>query len=156
MAKEGAAVRAAYDGPEVEHDALLGQIEARAADEYARQSDAAESGAKLKAFLEDTNLNGQAFSWLKTIIKKLPKKDGQSKAMDIIRSLEVGLPMVKAHVGGQITMEMDLGKPDVSVGHASDPGQSAPVTAEDQQFYDAVDGKADVVVPLDFSQAARG
>lgn len=107
MAKtsEGAAVRVAMDGPTVDHDDLIGAIEARMREEYARSSDASESAAKTTQFLEKTGLNGQAFSWLKSILKKLPKKDGQAKAMDIIRSLEVGLPMVKSHVGGQTTRD---------------------------------------------------
>lgn len=110
MAKksEGAEVRQAYDGPSVDHDALIDQIQARSAEEYARASDAAESGAKINEFLEETGLNSQAFSWGKSILKKLPKKDGQAKAMDVIRSLELIVPMLKAHVGGQGTGEMDL------------------------------------------------
>ncbi len=93
----------------VEHDALIQQILDRSAEEYARSSDAGESAAKVKEFLEATNLNSQAFSWLKSILKKLPKKDGQAKAMDIIRSLRVGLDMIEDHVQGQGTTEMDLG-----------------------------------------------
>lgn len=93
----------------VEHDALLGLIGELTAKEYERASDAAESGAKLKEFIEETNLNSQAVNWCKSIVKKLPKKDGDIKAMDIIRSLEVCLPMVKSHVEGQSTNEMDLG-----------------------------------------------
>ena len=47
MAKgEGAQVRQAMDGPKVEHDALIDQIQERSAEEYARASDAAERGAK--------------------------------------------------------------------------------------------------------------
>ena len=95
----------------VTHDALIDQITARMAEEYARASDASESGAKIKEFLEETNLNSQAFSWLKSIVKKLPKKDGQAKAMDIIRSMRIGLDMIENHVQGQGTQEMDLGEP---------------------------------------------
>tara|TARA_R110000868_G_scaffold237132_9_gene491633 strand:- start:37695 stop:38204 length:510 start_codon:yes stop_codon:yes gene_type:complete len=96
---------------EVTHDALLGQIEARTKEEHARQSDAGESSAKITKFLEDTGLNGQAFSWLKTIMKKLPKKNGEQKAMDIIRSLNVGLPMLEDHIVGQGTQPLGLGEP---------------------------------------------
>ena len=74
----------------LDHDKLIDEIEARKKEEYARQSDAGETG-----------LNGQAFGWLKTIMKKLPKKDGHAKAMDIILSLEAGLPMIKNHIEGQ-------------------------------------------------------
>lgn len=114
MAKksEGQQVREAFDGPEVEHDDLINQIQARAAEQHERSSDASESAAKVSVFIEKTGLNTQAFSWLSSILKKLPKKDGQNKAMDVIRTLEVGLPMIKNHVAGQGTNEMDLGEPE--------------------------------------------
>ncbi len=112
---EGAEVREAFDGPKVEHDALIDQIQERSAEEYSRASDAGESAAKVKEFLEETGLNSQAFSWLKSILKKLPKKDGQAKAMDVIRSLKTGLPMIEAHVAGQGTVEMELPEPQAEV-----------------------------------------
>jgi hypothetical protein len=113
MAKksEGAVVVQAYKAPEVEHDELIDQILARSQEEYARQSDAGESGAKVTAFLEKTGLNSQAFSWGKSILKKQPKKDGQAKAMDIIRSLKAILPMLEAHIAGQGSGELDLSPP---------------------------------------------
>ncbi len=67
---EGAAVREAFDGPEVEHDALISFYEARIAEEHARSSDASESAAKVNQFLEETGLNSQACSWGKSILKK--------------------------------------------------------------------------------------
>lgn len=92
----------------VDHDALVSHIKARMAEEYARASDAAESGELVEQFLEETGLNGQAYKWGKTIMKKRPKKDGDLKAMDIIRSLEVILPILKAEIlDGQ--SEMPLG-----------------------------------------------
>lgn len=113
MAKsEGAKVREAIDGPQVEHDALISEILARAAEQHARSSDASESAAKVSKFLEDTALNSQAYNWVSSILKKMPKKDGQAKAMDIIRSLKAVLPMIEAHVAGQGTGEMDLGEPE--------------------------------------------
>ena len=135
MAKqtEGQEVRRAYDGPDLDHDKLIDQIEARSAEEYARGSDAAESGAKLKTFLEETGMNSQAFSWSKSILKKLPKKDGQAKAMDVIRSLKKALPMIEAHVAGQTTAEM---------------------FPEDEQRPDETKAD-DTVTPIDFSQAAE-
>jgi len=96
----------------VSHDELIDQIHARSKEEYARQSDAGESGAKVNEFLEKTGMNGQAFGWLKSIMKKLPKKDGSVKALDIIRSLEIGLPMVKNHIQGQ--------QPDLGLGDPAD------------------------------------
>ena len=76
MAKksEGQAVREAFDGPQTEHDELIDQMEARMREEHARGSDASESAAKVSAFIDKTGLNTQAFSWGKTILKKLPKK----------------------------------------------------------------------------------
>jgi len=103
---EGEQVRRAFDGPTLEHDKLIGHIGARISEEHSRSSDGSESAAKVSAFIEETGMNSQAYSWMKTIIKKLPKKDGQSKAMDVIRSIEAALPMIKAHVAGQSTAEM--------------------------------------------------
>ena len=103
---DGKEVRQAYDGPDLDHDALIAEIEARSSEEYARGSDAGESSAKTKEFLEETGMNSQAFTWCKSILKKLPKKDGQAKAMDIIRSLNTALPMIEAHVAGQSTPDM--------------------------------------------------
>lgn len=103
---EGKEVRQAFDGPDLEHDALIEQINSRSAEEYERGSDASESGAKIKEFLEETGMNSQAFTWCKSIMKKLPKKDGQAKAMDIIRSLKTALPMIESHVAGQSTPDM--------------------------------------------------
>lgn len=94
---------------EVTHDQLLNHMSARMAEEKARQSDGGESAAKTSKFLDETGLNSQALRTMTTVLKKLPKKKGQQKAMDIIRSLEVMLPMIKNHVEGQGTQEMDLG-----------------------------------------------
>lgn len=148
---EGAEVRDAYDGPEVEHDALIGQIEARAREQHARSSDASESAAKVKEFIEETGLNSQAFSWLSSIVKKLPKKDGQAKAMDIIRSLEIGLPMIKAHVGGQGTAEMDLGGEEESDASETYTEVDEEPDEETAEFNDDVDR---TVTPIDFGGAA--
>jgi len=127
------------DEPKVNHDDLISQILARSDEEYARGSDAAESGALTKTFLEETGLNSQAFSWAKTIIKKIKKKDGQAKAMDVIRSMNAILPMLENHVLGQGTAEMDL-EPDTDDEDADDPdfndditpeGEDQPVEGED-------------------------
>jgi len=112
MGEEGKAVRQAIDGPKFEHDELLGQIATTLSGEHERSSDASESSAVTKEFTERTGMNSKAFTWLKAIVGLLPKKDGQHKAMDVIRSLERGLPMVKDHVAGQSTAEMDLDEPD--------------------------------------------
>lgn len=99
----------------LDHDKLITQYLARIAEQHARGSDASESAAETKKFLEETGLNSQAHSWGMSILKKLPKKDGQHKAMDIIRSLHALLPLVENHVMGQGTSEMQLegdGEPD--------------------------------------------
>lgn len=101
------------ESPDLEHDELLGQLEARIKEEMARSSDASESAAKVAKFIEDTGMNSQALSWCKTILKKLPKKDGQLKAMDVIRSLEAALPMIKDHIEGQGVAEMPFGEDPV-------------------------------------------
>lgn len=103
---EGEQVRRALDGPTLDHDELIGHIGARIKEEHERSSDGSESAAKVSAFIEKTGINSQAYSWMKTIIKKLPKKDGQAKAMDVIRSIKAALPMVEAHISGQSTVEM--------------------------------------------------
>jgi hypothetical protein len=148
MAKsEGAAVRAAFDGPTVEHDALLGQIEARIREEYARSSDASESGAKTSDFLDETGLNSQVFAWSKSIIKKLPKKDGQAKAMDMIRSWEVVLPMLKAHVSGQ---------PDLFDQAAADLAPVEPATLADVAHLTGDDGYPDPDLDEDLEDMEDG
>lgn len=127
MAKDtgiGEKIRKSLDGPQVEHDALINQIEARAKEQRARTMDAGESGAKVQHFLEQTGLNSQAYSWLSSIFKKLDKKDGQHKAMDVITSLETGLPLLKNHVLGQGTDPMDLGPVDDEA-PAADPVEAA-------------------------------
>jgi len=93
----GEEVRIAFDGPQIEHDTLISNIEARNREDGERASSAGESRAAIKEFLDETNMNPKAFSWCRVILKQ---KD-QAKAMDMIRSLEVGLAMVKAHVAGQ-------------------------------------------------------
>lgn len=104
MAKgEGAQVRHAMNGPDVDHDRLISFAAARNEEDAERASSAGESRQLIGEFLEDTGMNGKALSWLRVILKQR-KTD---KAMDIIRSLEHGLPMVKQHLGGQQS-EMDL------------------------------------------------
>lgn len=98
---EGREVRLAYDGPDIDHDKLIDFSLARNREDRERSSSAGESRQKIGAFLEETGMNSQALSWCRSILKKLDKDNGQAKAMDVIRSLETALPMVKAHVGGQ-------------------------------------------------------
>ncbi|GGE30160.1 hypothetical protein GCM10011360_17770 [Primorskyibacter flagellatus] len=135
---EGQKVREAMDGPTFEHDALIDQIEARAKEEYERGSDAGESAAKTKEFIEKTGMNSQAFSWSKSILKKLPKKDGAHKAMDIIRSLKRAIPMLENHITGQSSEDMFDGKAPEGQGDTEEQPEAAP------------EPKKGVVTPLDF------
>jgi hypothetical protein len=105
---DGKDVREAFDGPTIEHDSFIAQLEARKREERERSSDASESAAAAKEYIEDTGLNSKVYGWSKAIIKTLDKKDGQHKAMDIIRSLEAVTPLLRDHVAGQGTVEMDL------------------------------------------------
>lgn len=167
MAKksEGQAVREAFDGPQTEHDELIDQMEARMREEHARGSDASESAAKVSAFIDKTGLNTQAFSWGKTILKKLPKKDGQSKAMDVIRSLKVILPMLESHIGGQGSVEMNLGEPKPKPAKAESKPKTAkakakadaetdgdPELAEEAEAFEE-QAKASTVTPINFGGA---
>lgn len=106
MATEGEETRRAFDGPDLEHDVLVDEIGARNREDRERASSAGESRQKIGMFLEKSGMNSQAFSWCRSILKKLDKSDGQNKAMDVIASLEKALPMVKAHVTGQGTADM--------------------------------------------------
>ncbi len=102
MAKsEGTEVRRAIDGPEIEHDQLIGKIDRWNGEDRARASSAAETRSEIGDFTEHTGINPKALSMLRTIKKAALKDGGQAKAMDIIRSLEKGLPMIKADVAGQ-------------------------------------------------------
>lgn len=170
MADEGKAVRAAYDGPDLDHDKLIGQIEARNREDKERASSAGESRQKIGTFLDETAMNSKAFAWCRQILKTGDKADGQNKAMDIIRSLETALPMVKDHVGGQGTGEMDLDGPqdDEPAAEASDddpqdvdPGDHVDDDNEEQAEFNAEvdaamgDGDGDnVVTPIDFGASA--
>jgi hypothetical protein len=113
---------------DVTHDDLISELGQRKHEETKRKSDASESGDKTKKFLERTGLNSQAFSWGGSILKKLDKKDGEHKAMDIIRSLKVMLPMLEDQVKGQSTVQMDL-EPDPEDGTVV-PIADEPVAAE--------------------------
>lgn len=113
---EGAAVRQAFDGPDIDYDRLIAFILDRNREDKERASDAGESRQKIGSFIEDTGLNGKALSIGRMIIKILDKKEGELKAMDIIGSLELILPMVKDYVVNAGTKPMDLPEPGESAG----------------------------------------
>jgi len=100
----GAEVRKAMDGPKVEHDALLDRIEIQVAKQFERSSDASGSGEELKEFIEATGLNTTAYKFAENLFKTSKKKDGQTKAMDVIRSIKLLVPMMESHIGGQPDM----------------------------------------------------
>ncbi|WP_120636046.1 hypothetical protein [Ruegeria sp. EL01] len=156
MAEEGKQVREAYDGPEVEHDQLISEIERMIHSERERSSDASESAAETKEFLDETGLNNTAVGWGKTIIKDLDKKNGQQKAMDKVRSLKLILPMLENHVAGQGTGEMDLEGPQDEAEVEDEPVENPEPMVQDEETEDfnaAVDenmGDSDIVHPIDF------
>ena len=145
---EGEEIRIAFDGPTVEHDDLISNIEARNREDTTRASSAGESRAAIKEFLGETNMNPKAFSWCRVILKQNDKD--QAKAMDMIRSLEVGLAMVKAHVAGQQgdlfpedddrdfdEAEPHSPVPDVVPDELREPSYEADATfADDQEAFD--------------------
>jgi hypothetical protein len=121
MAKksEGAEVRAAFVGPQVEHDEFMDFVGARNAEDSKRASSAAESRQKIGEFLDETNLNGKAVS----IARQILKIKDEDKQADLIRSLDAVLPMVKLHVSGQSTPDMFPGVTTTAV-------KEKPVAAE--------------------------
>lgn len=104
---EGTEVRHAMNGPDIDHDKLIGKIDKWNGEDRARASTAAETRGEIGQFTESTGVNPKALSFLRSIKKVAAREGGQAKAMDIIRSIEKGLPMVKADIGGQQS-EMDL------------------------------------------------
>lgn len=109
---EGTEVRHAMNGPDIKHDQLINKIEKWNGEDRSRASTAAETRGEIGQFIETTGINPKALSTLRTIAKTAKKDGGQAKAMDIIRSLEKGLPMLKLHVGGnQIEMSLSESEP---------------------------------------------
>lgn len=147
---EGAEVRKAFDqsGPELDHDEFIGHMEARIREERQRSSDASESAERSEEFNEKTGMNNQALGWCKSILKKLDKKDGEHKAMDIVRSLECALPLLKDHITGQ-QGEMPLDEPEeeIPAGFEENPDDD-----ETEAFNADVDEAVDGIEPFDPSK----
>jgi len=122
---EGREVRIAMNGPDLDHDNLIGHLSDCNDADHRRASSAGETRASIKAWLEETGMNSKARSVCASILKQLPKDDDQHKAMDIIMSLEAALPMVKAHVSGQGTATMELKPAAPSYGPDFDPSEEA-------------------------------
>lgn len=102
----GKIVRTSFDGPDVDHDRLIGFIDARNREDRERSSSAGESRQMIGEFIENTAFNGKALAFLRQIKKVALKDNGQAKAADIIRSLKVGLPMIENDILGQGTADM--------------------------------------------------
>jgi len=135
---DGAAVRRAIDGPDIEHDRLIAFIAARNQEDGDRASDAGESRQAIGEFIEETGMNGKALSWMRQILKTNDKS--QSKAMDIILSVEKALPMIKAHVAGQGTPDMFPEEGDDD--QPAEPAPAAPPASSGDDDFDALLGKA--------------
>lgn len=98
---EGKQVRRAIDGPDIDHDGLIGKIGKWNSEDRQRASSAAETRGDIGRFIDQTGINTKALSFLRSILKEAQKDGGQAKAMDIIRSVKKGLPFVEHEVGGQ-------------------------------------------------------
>lgn len=133
-------VRVAMNGPSLDHDELISNAAVWNAADRKRASSAGETRAEIKEFLEETGMNGKALSWLRQILKINDKDDGQSKAMDVIMSLEKGLPMIRAHVAGQGTPDM-LAPPKADVVEPTDDAaffaEKPPEFVDDADDYEA-------------------
>lgn len=128
---EGTEVRYAMNGPDIEHDQLIGKIDKWNGEDRARASTAAETRGEIGHFTEVTGVNPKALSFLRSIKKVAARDGGQAKAMDIIRSIEKGLPMVKADINGQ-QAEMTLAEPE-----AVDPASLGKPSYDDDGYLDA-------------------
>lgn len=133
---EGAEVRAAFDGPTIDHDELIDFSLKHNERDRKRASSAGEDRADIKGFLDRTDLNSKALSLFRTLLKVNDRDNGQAKAMDIIRSIEAGLPMVKAHIAGQGSAEMNF---DQKADAIADPVEAEPV-GDINQFTPDADG----------------
>jgi len=90
---------------DIDHDTLIGRAVQHNREDAERVSSAAETRADIGQFIDETGFNKKAYSILRQIMKTGDKS--RDKAMDVIRSLELGLPMVKAHIAGQSEMDFD-------------------------------------------------
>lgn len=91
-------------GISVTHDELIEHIARYNGQDSRRASDAGETRAAIGLFLEQSGLHPKAFAFGRMVLKQ--KKD--TTQLDIIRSMELILPMIANHVRGQTTVEMNL------------------------------------------------
>lgn len=138
---------------DIDHDKLIASIIDRNMEDSERASSAGESRQLIGEFLGETGMNSQAYSWMRTILKK--KK--YSQRMDIIRSLEEALPMIKAHVMGQgfgpdlVDQAQDYADPDDDKVDDSDRDADSDPELDAEQ--DEFEAEVDKVVP--FGEAAE-
>jgi hypothetical protein len=131
------------NGPSIEHDALIGKIDKWNGEDRSRASSAAETRSEIGDFTEHSGMNPKALSMVRTIKKAALKDGGQAKAMDIIRSLEMALPMVKADISGQQSeMSMDDDE-DVPLEHVEDDAPARPSYADDGHLDDDIADESD-------------
>lgn len=158
---EGQDVRRAYDGPDIEHDQLLGKIGQHNQEDAERASSAAVTRQDIGTFVDDTGLHKTAYSWLRRI-KKISEKS-QDQAMDLIRSLKKGIPMLEADISGQSELDFDGGEvaDDMTEGDDGDDygddGVDEGQTLDDEPDEEAIDFNSavdDVVTPFDPDRTA--
>jgi hypothetical protein len=93
---EGAAVRQAMDGPQVEYDELLNKHQIWATEEGDAASDAGTRRQQIGAFADKHGLNNKALSQFRAGMKQ--KKEDSRR--DWVRSMEVLLAHARAAVFG--------------------------------------------------------
>lgn len=107
---EGAKVRQAYDGPQVEYDEIMDKHQKWAAEEGDAASDAGTRRQQIGAFVEKTGLNNKAFSQFRAGMKQ--KKD--ESRQDWLRSMKILIPLAEQAIVGNGTpdmLESGLGDP---------------------------------------------
>jgi hypothetical protein len=99
--------RVAMDGgPTVSHDELIAKIARLNEADSDRASDVGEQRQEIGEFLESTGINNVAFSLARRLLKMK-----ESKARDVLLSLNTIIPMVEAHITGQGTPDMFTDEP---------------------------------------------
>lgn len=80
----------------VDYDTFVDQISNRNREDSERAQSSGVSRAEIKEFLENTGLHPKAFSFMRMIMKQ--KKFATQ--MDILRSIDEGLPLIRAWIDG--------------------------------------------------------
>ena len=115
---EGAQVRAAFDGPDIDYDTFIAHHSDQQRYEDSAQSKMGEARQKRGDFLEETNLNGKAVPAIRSGLKI---KD-DAKQFDWLRSMKVLIAIVDEHITGNTTPDMfDAAPSQESDGQAEQP-----------------------------------